>query len=788
MDGEETFGFLRQEMAGLPQLEAVNMIDAEGALINHSRSWPVPRINVADRDYFLAMISDPERIGFVGQPTQNRVTGTWNIYVARRVSGPAGEFYGLILAATSGEYFESFYKSISLGEGSEQSMAREDGTLLARYPSSHRAGADLNNALPWTPRKIDDDITQQGSLLHSQTKIRSAENLTNSSLVVRASLSEQSVLRSWRKTVQLLIGFTCAITIFALLTSIVTLRIWKQQDLLLRADVAKAASDLDRLQLEAELLREREHSAEAASKAKSSFFAIMSHEIRTPMNAVIGMTGVLLETSLSHDQRNSVQAIHSASENLQDILDNILDFSRLEAGNFPVEERPFSPASLISTTLAIVRQSIHAKGLTVSVNVSQDIPQVLLGDAGRLRQILLNLLSNAIKFTPTGGIVIDIDCLWNFEKNVCLSWTVTDTGVGISEDRIGLLFNDFVQADSSVNRQFGGSGLGLAICGRILERMGGRISVLSEPGCGSTFGFQIMLPIGDTLPLDDPNQEAIHNALKECILRAQRPIRVLVADDNATNRTVIRMMLATFDVSVTEVEDGAQAIVSAKNTVFDFILMDMQMPGMDGLAATAAIRACGGWNQEVPIFAFTANAFADANDACLHAGMTGLLIKPVRKDLLVKSILHALTDRKIAVGFSQTDRLDVHWAPFIAAGDPEISRIFFDPASLDILRREIGKRTADEIYGEFIAETKTRLERLAMFYAMDKTTVAREAHSLKSAASTFGFCELRHVAEHLERVGDEMSDEETRAIVDKLNASFCLGKIQSDQMFDLRGV
>ncbi|HEY3846245.1 MAG TPA: ATP-binding protein [Acetobacteraceae bacterium] len=387
---------------------------------------------------------------------------------------------------------------------------------------------------------------------------------------------------------------------------------------------------------------ERQARAKAESQAKSSFLAMMSHEIRTPMNGILGIAGTLLDTPLTAQQRESVVMIRDSGDILLRILNDILDFSKLDAGQVRLEEAPFSPADLTESPVSLLAPRAIAKGLRIDAVFDETLPGALIGDAGRLRQVLLNLMSNAIKFTDRGSVTISAACPERDAGGVVIVWTVSDTGIGIPADRISLLFGEFFQADASITRRFGGSGLGLAISKRLVEQMGGTIAVESTPGRGSTFAVRLRLPITEmareavTAPIDVIAD--FHTRLADL----GRPARILLAEDNATNQLVAVRLLRDFNVQVDVVGDGLEAVHAASNLPYDVICMDVRMPEMDGLAATRTIRERGGQLRTVPIIALTANAFPEDMAACFAAGMTGFVAKPVSKQTLVAALLAAL--------------------------------------------------------------------------------------------------------------------------------------------------
>ncbi|HEY1586986.1 MAG TPA: ATP-binding protein, partial [Polyangia bacterium] len=444
----ETFRLLKEKISGLPYVEAIGMINADGRLVSSSRAWPIPDADVSDRDYFLALKNDRKLETFVSTPARNRVTGTWNIYIARRLNDPHGAFMGILVGAISLEYFENFFGSTVMGADGQVSLVREDGTLLARFPRTDLLGGRSRTAARRALRA--GGIIRETLPGEHDERIISARMLANYPIAIAANQTETSALAEWRHMAALLAVTSLGCGLLIVMAAIVIARWWRARERAARA-------------------------ALAASQAKSSFLAMMSHEIRTPMNAVLGLSATLLGTQLSNDQRQSVVAIHNAGDNLLELLNDILDFSRLESGRLSFEAIAFAPDSIADNTLSVMGPRAAAKGLALKTTKASTLPPALTGDVGRIRQILLNLVSNAIKFTESGEVTLSIRCLARDDEQATIEWSVSDTGIGIAPDRLNELFKDFVQADNSINRRFGGSGLGLSICKRIVEQMGGEI-------------------------------------------------------------------------------------------------------------------------------------------------------------------------------------------------------------------------------------------------------------------------------------------------------------------------
>jgi PAS domain S-box-containing protein len=382
----------------------------------------------------------------------------------------------------------------------------------------------------------------------------------------------------------------------------------------------------ERLALEDEL-RAKRAEAEAAVVAKSEFLANMSHEIRTPLTGVVGFAGLLREMEgLPEEAQRYAQRIAASAEALLAVVNDVLDFSRLEAGQMALERRPFDPRELAWLAADLVRDRASAKGVALEVEVAADMPEALSGDAGRLRQVLLNLLSNAAKFTDAGQIVVAARYDGGAER---LRVEVRDTGAGIPEGLQARLFQRFSQVDASSTRAHGGAGLGLAICKAIVEAMGGEIGMTSAPGAGSTFWFEVPAPAATAAVAAAPPTGPADAPLG--------PLTLLVVDDVPVNRELVATILSPFEMTIFQAAGGREAVTAAGERRFDLILMDLQMPGMDGMAAARAIRADCGLNRETPILALSANVLEEQVAACLAAGMDDHVAKPIRPaELLAK--------------------------------------------------------------------------------------------------------------------------------------------------------
>ena len=509
--------------------------------------------------------------------------------------------------------------------------------------------------------------------------------------------------------------------------------------------------------------------AEAASRVRSDFLAMMSHEIRTPMNAVLGLTGSLLETRLDADQRHVAEAIQQASDGLLNILNDVLDLSKLDAGRMQFEEVPFSPETIFDNAKSMMALRAADKGVVLRVECDPNIPRALCGDPNRLRQIVLNLVSNAIKFTPVGEVVISALCVGRDTDSARIRVSVRDTGVGIAPERLSGLFTDFVQADASIHRRFGGTGLGLAICKRLVEQMHGEIAVASTPGAGSTFSFVISLPIADTATLEPRSTPNDALGLREQIARLGRPLRVLLAEDNATNQFVVARMLREFEIDLHVARNGIEAVAAVSQRAFDAVFMDIQMPDLDGLEATRAIRARGGALKGLPIIALTANAFADDVKACRDAGMNDFIAKPVRKKILVDKLTRVATNAMQMTPLIESP--DLVPAP-PASGDLDAVALI-DHAVIALLVEEIGQPVLDATLAVFRRESEVRVRDLSrLFDAQDRAAIETEAHTLKGAAGIVGFARVSALAHLLEMQAAAMTWSDGAALVERIGTAF----------------
>ncbi|WDQ97693.1 ATP-binding protein [Devosia sp. J2-20] len=469
-----------------------------------------------------------------------------------------------------------------------------------------------------------------------------------------------------------------------------------------------------------EELREANEQVRKASAAKTEFLATMSHEIRTPLNSITGFTQVILANgSINETVRRQLDLIQQASAALVTIVDDVLDFSKIEANGMAMVQAPFKLRAMATSCCSIVRSQAESKGLSLNLVLDDDLPEVVTGDEARVRQVLLNLLGNAIKFTNVGTVSLTVTRESTAGSPGKLSFAVTDTGIGIPLERQSQLFESFAQIDSRISRQYGGTGLGLAISRRIAENMGGKILLDSMPGRGSTFTYLAVLP--------EAVSQAAKTDLSEIALAKARPAKLLLVEDLAINQEVVTALLTPMGHTVTAVSSGTEALVAIAEHKFDAILMDIQMPGMDGVETTRRIRAMPGRVGQTPIIALTANVVVEEIARFKRAGMNAHVGKPFERDVLLAQIERVIDGREALKSDDVSPPTSPELVKLIAVMGQERVDQLLVRFETQLLAAGVGDASADGAESEKVT-----------------------AHKLISTAGLLGFTKLSDAARQLE--------------------------------------
>lgn len=492
-------------------------------------------------------------------------------------------------------------------------------------------------------------------------------------------------------------------------------------------------------------LEEQRSIAEENARIKSDFLSTMSHEIRTPMNGIIGMTQLLLETSLDSKQRGFTQTIYDSSNALLSIINDILDHSKLEAGKLELERIPFSPLKLIESIKSLMITRAEAKGLLLEVDLDDNVAEVILGDPNRIRQILLNFIGNAIKFTEKGSVKLNVRA----DSAERLYFSVVDTGIGIDDSDRKKLFKDFSQVDSSISRRYGGTGLGLSISSRIVKMMNGMIGVKSELGVGSEFWFAI--------PVERSEQREVElfESYKEIQYKLPS-ISILIAEDNKVNQQVLLGMLDGCEHEISIANNGFESVQACIEHNYDVVLMDMHMPDMDGIQATKKIRELPLDMANVPIIAVTASAMSSNKDKCLAAGMDGYVTKPINQNDLINEIA-----RVVKVKVIETPR-DV-------LKKTELK--YFDSNQLAALESSIGRDYFVYALKEFVNSSEGFKNKVnSALDDFDMHRLVFEMHKLKGASANLGMVVLSELAGKAEKMFGLGQWEEVKGFLSEINA------------------
>ena len=688
----------------------IAVIDKSGMMVTSSKMlYPQKPVDLSDREHYRVHRDRRGDNLFISKPVLGRASGKWSVQFTRPLLDDGGEFNGVIVVSLDPDKLTRIYSHLDLGKQGGVVIVGEDNIIRAGTGdyASMLGKTFVSSAMP--TRKV-------GPSAAVSTEIEYHEGTT--------LIAAKTPIEGYPLRVVVLGGSSWMLKVYAVILSAV----------LFTGLVVYATFAAIRYRLrESSLLEEQnrflveKQVAEAASKTKGEFLAVMSHEIRTPLNGVLGALDLIKTEPLSKTAAGHLEIASSSGEYLLSLIDDILVFSKLEDGQFKFEESPQSLREIFNSLDSLFRPLTEKAGNQLVIEVSEKMPDSVMVDAVRLRQVLINLLSNANKFTSSGTITLTGILIEQNDENATLHFAVTDTGIGIPAEKQSVIFEKFKSLDSTFSRRTDGTGLGLAICDEIVRAKGGQIKVESEYGKGSCFSFKLTFEIAAEATAASSSEIADD--------RPTRRLRILLAEDNPTNAYIGTQYLVADGHEVIHAENGQQAVEHAQTEHFDLIFMDISMPEKDGLTAAREIRDGDGRSKATPIIALTAHAVPGTGEKITEAGMNAYLTKPIRRAKLLEAT------RRLASLTTPTHELA------ITAADPVIDfselEEFFEDRNID---------ESSPLMAIFVAELEAkRSALLAVIEARDVHGAGLIAHAIFGSASTVGAARLASLCKHIER-------------------------------------